>query len=98
MSIVSTEPVTHDWGLDAGEASTIQLALNSDAGVLMDDRAGRRVAAKLSIPLIGVIGLLVFAKRKGKLSEIRPLVTQLADSGYYLSGQVIEDACQQAGE
>lgn len=98
LQVVTTEPVEHDWGLDAGEASTINLALSCDAGVLMDDRAGRRIAAKLSIPLIGVLGLLVLAKRKGELREIRPLLRQLADSGYYLSRQVIEDACRQAGE
>jgi predicted nucleic acid-binding protein len=87
-----------DWDLGPGEASAISAALSLRAGLLMDDRAGRRVAGDLGLPVIGVLGVLVRAKRAGKLPSIRPLVENLVTSGYFLSGKVIEDALEQAGE
>jgi predicted nucleic acid-binding protein len=85
-------------GLGAGEASVIQLARVLGCGVLMDDRAGRRVAARLSVPVIGVLGTLVLAKRAGQIKRVRPLAEQLIATGYYLGGPVIDEACRLAGE
>ncbi len=87
-----------DWSLDAGEATVINAALARHAGILMDDRAGRRVAGILGIPVIGVLGVLVLAKRRGLLPAIRPQVEQLVVSGYYLADQTIDDALRLAGE
>lgn len=86
------------WGLDAGEAMTISAALTRRAGVLMDDRAGRQVAHRLGIPVIGVLGVLVLAKRKGLLPTIRQPIQHLVASGYYLAGRVIDDALRLADE
>ncbi len=91
-------PVTHDWGLDPGEASAIAAALTTQARVLIDDRAGRRVACELGLHVIGVLGVLVRGKQLGKLDRIRPLVEQLVKSGYFLSDKVIEAAFSIAGE
>ena len=92
--VLVPDDMTNDrnWGLDAGEATTIQIALGRGAGLLMDDRAGRRVAHRLGLPVIGILGLLVLAKRKGLLPTIRPSIEQLLTSGYYLAGRVIDDA------
>jgi len=87
-----------DWSLDAGEATVITAALARNAGILMDDRAGRRVAGILGIPLIGVLGVLVLAKRKEMLPSIRPTVEQLVGSGYYLTDHAIDEALRLAGE
>lgn len=87
-----------EWSLDAGEATVISAALARRTGILMDDRAGRRVAGILGIPVIGILGVLVLAKRRGLLPSIRPPVEQLAESGYYLANQVIDDALRLAGE
>ena len=87
-----------DWNLGPGEASAIAAALSLRAGLLMDDRAGRRVASGLGLPVIGVLGVLVRAKRAGKVPALRPLVEHLVASGYFLSSKVIEEALQQANE
>jgi predicted nucleic acid-binding protein len=86
------------WSIDAGEASAIAAALELGAGVVMDDRAGRRLASRLGVPVIGALGVLVLAKRAGLIAEIRPLAESLVDSGYYLAGSVIENALRLAGE
>ena len=86
------------WAVDVGEASAIAAALELGGGVVMDDRAGRRFAARMGLPVIGALGVLVLAKRAGRVAEIRPLVQALTDSGYYLAGSVVEKALELAGE
>jgi len=53
--------------LDEGERQVIGLAssLGKDVLILMDDHAGRQVAKGLNLPVSGVVGLLLLAKRKG---------------------------------
>jgi len=86
------------WGVDAGEASAIASALALNTGVVMDDRAGRRVAGRLGLPVIGTLGVLVLSKRAGLVSEIGPWIASLVKSGYYLADGVIQDALRLAGE
>ena len=98
LEVRTPPPSDLGWTVDAGEASAIAAALELGAGVLMDDRAGRRLATRLGLPVIGVLGVLVLAKRAGLVAEIRPLVITLVNSGYFLSSGVIEQALRLAGE
>lgn len=86
------------WNIDAGESSVIVAARELDTGVLLDDRAGRKLALRLGLPTIGVLGVLVLAKRSGQITAIQPLTMTLVDSGYYLSQSVVEDALRIADE
>ncbi len=90
--------VSHDWDLDPGEASAIAAALATQARILIDDRAGRRVAVDLGLRVIGALGVLMRAKRLGIVVKVRPLVEQLVASGYFLSGNIIEAALASVGE
>jgi uncharacterized protein len=85
-------------GLGPGETGALHLALERRCALLLDDRAARRVAAALGLPVIGVLGTLVLLKRAGQIALVRPLAEQLVDSGYYLSGTVVAEACRLAGE
>jgi len=87
-----------DWNLDAGETSAIAAALDLQARILIDDRAGRRVAVDLGLRVIGALGVLVRARQLGKLERIRPLTEHLIASGYFLSGHVVEEALMLVGE
>ncbi len=98
LNVRSSPAANPAWIVDAGEASSIAAALEVGAGLVMDDRAGRRLAASLGLPVIGALGVLVLAKRKNRIPVIRPLVQTLADSGYYLADSVIEKALEMAGE
>lgn len=98
LQVCPDPPGVSGWNLDPGEASAIATAKALGAGVLMDDRAGRRVAASLGIPVIGVLGLLVLAKEKGKLRAIRPMLEQLTASRYFLPSQLLEDILRKKGE
>jgi predicted nucleic acid-binding protein len=66
IRVAPTPPETWSFpSLDAGEASTIALALQhrGAALVLMDDELGRAQAAALGLEVIGLAELLLAAKR-----------------------------------
>ena len=65
-------------GVDAGEASAIQLAScwqkAGDAVLLLvDDRAGRMEARSLGIPVIGTAAVIGVAKSEGLIPAAKPL-------------------------
>jgi predicted nucleic acid-binding protein len=72
--------------VDAGEAESIRLASEQNARLLIiDDRKGRKAAKSHGVPVIGTGGILVSAKRIGLLSEVSPILDDLARVGYRLS-------------
>ena len=98
LQLIDAPDPGHSWGIDAGEASAIALALEQGAGVLIDDRAGRSVAAHLGCRMIGTAGVLVLAKRKGLVADVGSHLHRLRESGYFLGDAVIADALRLAGE
>jgi predicted nucleic acid-binding protein len=64
--------------LDMGEAETIAFAVELKADlVLLDERRGRNVAARLGLNKIGILGILFEAKNKGLLPNIKPVLDDL---------------------
>lgn len=96
--------ITDDWveemrlELDEGEIQAMALAKKLNALVLMDEAHGRRIATSASVKLIGTLGVLLSAKKKGLIKDIRPIAAQMIQEGYSLSATVVEFALQQAGE
>ena len=85
-------------GLGAGESATLHCAIERGCRVLLDDRLARRVALQLGLPVVGTLGLLIAAKRRGLLGQVRPSLERLQASGYVLSEAVLADALRLAGE
>jgi len=85
--------------LDRGEAEVIALAqeINADL-VIMDERLGRRHAGRLGLTLTGTLGVLLKAKERRLVTEIKPLVEQLQLGGIRLSETVVVQALKLAGE
>ncbi len=52
---------------------------------IIDDGAGRRCAETPEIPLIGTLGLVMIAKKRGMVPAARPLVVKLKQHGMFLS-------------
>jgi predicted nucleic acid-binding protein len=86
--------------LHAGESEALRLAASS-AGLplLMDEAAGRAVAASLGIPVMGTIGILVAAKHSGLIPQLKPVLEQLRNpGGFRLSAAVFQHALALVGE
>ena len=87
------------WALGPGETSVLSWALaHPGCLAVLDDLAGRRCAEALEIPLIGTLGLVLRAKRRGDLPAARPVVERLREAGMYLSDSVLVRALALVGE
>jgi predicted nucleic acid-binding protein len=81
------------WDLGPGESAVIELTRAFPNSVaVIDDLAGRRCAEALGLALRGTVGLVLAAKRAGRLPAARPVLEQLRDSGMYLSDAVLQRA------
>lgn len=85
--------------IDAGEADAIQLAIEQNANLLlMDDKRGRKVAKCRGIRVIGTGGVLINAKKARLLSEVTPILDELALVGYRLSPDLCRRIIELANE
>lgn len=87
------------WDLGPGESSVLAWALlNQGCRAIIDDLQGRRCAEALGIPLRGTLGLVLRAKRLGRVERARPIVDRLRGAGMYLSKRVADLALAEVGE
>ena len=86
--------------LDRGESESIALALEINADlVLLDEKDGRHTAQRLGLPVIGVLGILLEAKKKGHIGSLQPHLDALRHTaGFYLSEIVYRHALDFAEE
>ena len=86
--------------LDPGEAEAICLACEVQAErLLIDETMGRTVAIREGLAIIGLVGVLVAAKRSGHLSSIGPVLERLeVEAGFRLSESLKADALRAVGE
>jgi hypothetical protein len=86
--------------LDVGEAEAITLAMELKADLLLlDERKGRAVAKQLGLRFIGILGILVEAKKQELIPAVRPLLDELrAGAGFWISEELYGRVVQAAGE
>lgn len=67
--------------------------------ILIDETAGRAIAIQRGLRPVGVLGILLRAKRRGLVHEVWPLLDRLqVELGFFLSPNLVEDTLRQAGE
>lgn len=86
--------------LDRGEAEAICLAVDLKADrLLIDEKAGRKIAFREGLAIVGVVGVLIAAKHKGLLPQVAPLLDRLQnEAGFRLSATVRRAALEAVGE
>jgi predicted nucleic acid-binding protein len=86
--------------LDKGEAEAIALAVEIGSDLLLlDERRGRLIASRLGLRCLGLLGLLIQAKRSGAVSAVKPLVDELrARAGFWVSAELYDRVLYEAGE
>ena len=85
--------------LDAGEAEAIALAEVGAELLLMDEHLDRETARHLGLRWIGLIGVLIEAKRKGFIHAVKPYLDALRDlAGFRVSDALYRRVLQDEGE
>ena len=82
-----------------GEAESIVLAQEIQADLLiLDDAVARRLAEEHGLPVAGLLGLLAYAKERGKISALRPMLDAIRAAGFYLDDRLYESLLRHTGE
>ena len=71
--------------IDDGEAEAIALSQEQKCRIILDDRQARRVGQDMGLRVIGTVGILILAKKRGILSTVKPVLQNLDDIGFYIS-------------
>lgn len=82
-----------------GESAVLALALEThDAIAVLDDALARATAEHLGLPVVGTLGILVQAKKRGLVPAVRPLLDRLEALRFRVSATTRESILKRAGE
>jgi predicted nucleic acid-binding protein len=81
-----------------GEAEAIALAVQNDRLLITDDKQARAAAKRFGLSVIGTVGILLRAKAGELIDELKPILDDLQDNGFYMSHALREEALRIAGE
>ena len=85
--------------LDRGEAEVIILAQEQSADeVIIDEKVARMHAQVFGIEVVGTLGLLLRARKRGLIHELRPLIDRILEGGIFISRDIVHDILREAGE
>ena len=59
--------------------------------LFIDDAKGRAAARQCGIAVVGIAGILLAAKARGKLAAASPVLDELSRVGYWLSDRLIAE-------
>jgi predicted nucleic acid-binding protein len=86
--------------VDRGEAEAIALAqeLRADR-LLIDERKGRQLAQQAGVPVLGLVGVILIAKRTRLISSASTLLDEIErEAGFYLTEELKQAALRSVGE
>lgn len=67
--------------------------------MLLDEREGRRVAKSLGLKVTGVLGILLRARREGKLPSLQEAMEELHEkAGFHIGAELVADILRESGE
>ena len=85
--------------LHAGEVEVMILAQEKKADlVILDDNAAKKTAKFLGLRVIGTLGILVLAKKRGYIKEVSPVLDALKRDSFFVSNDLCDLVLKQADE
>lgn len=86
-------------GLGPGESEAISLALELDADrLILDELPARSLAQSLGLTMIGTLGILLAAKRRGLIPAVREPMDVLRRAAFRVAPDLYENVLRKAGE
>jgi len=99
MEIKDSTKISLLHELDRGEAEVIILAKEQRVDeVIIDEKVARMQARVLGLKVVGTPGLLLRAKNRGLIHEIRPSINMILQEGIYIHENVVRGILQEARE
>lgn len=86
--------------LHPGESEAIALALEQRCSlIILDDKEARETAARLDLKVIGTLGVLLLAKKRGVIKQVGPLIHQMMENvSFRIAPNVLRAALLQVDE
>ena len=85
--------------LHDGEVEVIILGQELTADILViDDNSAREYAKYLELNVIGTVGIILLAKSKGLIYEVKPLLDCLITNGIFISNRLYAEVMKIANE
>lgn len=86
--------------LDAGEASTIALALENPKQfiLIIDEKKGRKIAEQNHLEIIGTLKVLLLAKQQGLIRSVKELIADLSKKKFRFSQAIVNQILIEARE
>ncbi|SFO91952.1 DUF3368 domain-containing protein [Salibacterium halotolerans] len=66
--------------------------------VIIDEKAARTLSKTFMLTPIGTLGILILAKKKGKIEAIKPILDELKEYNFHVSKSLYYKVLHQAGE
>jgi predicted nucleic acid-binding protein len=92
-------PELFEWGLGAGETAVLALARErAPATAILDDAVARACAKAFAVPLLGTLGVVLRAKKRGLVRDAAEVLRKLRSVGLHLNDRTIRLALARFGE
>jgi len=98
-NISQIEPAIAAWDLGLGENHVLSWCYqNCGYEAIIDDGLARKCALSLQIPLRGVLGVILLAKKDQRINEIKPFLNKLIRFGFRIDKKILKTALEWANE
>ena len=85
--------------LDIGESEVIALSIETGADlILLDDSEAREAARLYGFKITGTLGILLKAKKDGKINSLKMMLIQLKETGFWIDDDLQYRLLHEAGE
>lgn len=85
-----------EWGLGPGESAVLSLARAKDGIAVVDDRAARTACKSLKIRFIGTVGVVLRARKQGRIASAADVLKALRAGGLFFDGRLVQAALHEA--
>ena len=93
------EPEIAAWDLGQGGSRVLSSACRRERWTaVVDDRSARHCAQGLGVLTVGTLGVLVVAKKEGRLDKVEPAIEELRQAGLHVADAVVDQVLRMAGE
>lgn len=86
-------------GLSQADREVITLAMERRPNaVVIDDRTASRFATQLGLRVVGTLGVIAAARRRGVIDAARPFFARIVANGFHVRRELLDGILEELGE